>query len=149
MSKARKRAKALAKQVMEAMRQAKEAEARAVALGEEMMRALAEAKAEEKAETEARTIIEYPSGRYECAQCGHSTLFTEPTQVLPKCDNCGATKYKGHEPKVTKIEPPPPKRYTAGMYQCGSCGTRSAVAEDCDELPECDFCGRHKLEPLN
>lgn len=146
MPSAQKRAKALAKQVMKAMKEARVAEARVIALGEEMQQALKEARKE--AEAAARRVV-YPSGRYECAQCGHNVLFTEPAENLPKCDNCGSTTYKGHEPQIIEKKPPKPKRYQAGMYQCASCTARIAVGEDCDELPDCDFCGQSKLEVLN
>ena len=66
-----------------------------------------------------------------------------------ECENCGSREYKGHEPEVIEIKPPPPKRYQAGMYQCDSCGARVALAEDTDDLPECDFCAGGKLKPLD
>lgn len=145
---AQAKAEALAKQVMAAMAESKAAEARAVALGEKMMKAVAQAKKEAKAAQKARTIVEYPSGRYECGQCGHSVLITTATNKLPECDNCGSDKIKGHEPKVTKIEPPAPKKYKAGMYQCGGCEARAAVAVDTNHLPDCDYCGS-RLKPLS
>lgn len=146
MSSPQARAQALAGEIKKLMRQIKAAEAKVKHLGEELTRTLAEARAQAAVE---RTIIEYPTGRYECKRCGHSTLFTEPTQELPACDNCGAREYRGHEPKITRIVPPPPKRYPAGMYECSHCGGRTALAEDVDELSPCDLCGMAKLKPLN
>ena len=147
MPSARNRAKALAEEVRKAMGQVKAAEARVTKLSKEMAKALAEARAETEAAT--RTIVRYPSGRYDCAGCGQSVIFSEPTEELPECENCGSREYKGHEPEVIEIKPPPPKRYQAGMYQCDSCGARVALAEDTDDLPECDFCAGGKLKPLD
>lgn len=140
---AQERAKKLASDIKKAVRAMKAAEAKIKQLGEELMQALAEARAEAEV---TRTIVEYPSGRYECVKCRHSTLFTEATQELPECMNCGGREWTGHEPSVTTIEPPPPKRHAAGMYACGQCGVRTAVAEDTDELAPCELCGADKLE---
>lgn len=145
MPSAQERAKTLADQIKKAVREIKAAEARVKHLGEELTRTLAEARAE--VET-ARTIVEYPTGRYECKKCRHSTLFTEPTEELPACDNCGSREWRGQEPTITKIEPPPPKKYPAGMYECGQCGARTAVAADTDEMSPCELCGADKLAPL-
>ena len=145
MSSAQDRAKALAVEIKKAVQVAKAAEARVKDLGEQMIQALAEAKLEAD---RARTIVEYPSGRYECRSCGHGVLITEATRALPVCDNCGGRTYKGHEPKVTKIKPPPPKKYPAGMYACGGCGARIAIAVDTDTLSPCDLCGTSKLKAL-
>jgi len=145
MSAAQERAKALAHEIREAMKQAKAAEAKVKQLSAELIQALDRARAEAEA---ARTIVEYPTGRYECASCGHGTLFTTPTRELPACDNCGNRKWTGHEPKVTKIEPPPSKRFAAGMYECADCHARVAVAVDVDELSPCDLCGAGRLQPL-
>lgn len=145
MSSAQERARVLADEIKKAVREIKAAEIRVKRLGEELMRASAEAKAEVAA---AQTVVEYPTGRYECAKCRHGMLFTEPTQELPACDNCGSRQWTGHEPTVTTIEPPPPKKYAAGMYECGQCGVRTAVAIDTDELSACELCGADKLEPL-
>lgn len=144
---AQEKAESLAKQVMRAMAESKAAEARAVSLGQKMMKAVAQAKKEARAAEKARNIVEYPSGRYECGQCGHSVLITSATSELPDCDNCGSNKIQGHEPKVTKVAPPPPKKYKAGMYQCDGCETRAAVAVDTNNLPDCDYCGS-RLKPL-
>lgn len=146
MASAQERAKVLAAEIKKAVRTMKAAEARAKQLGDELMRVLAEARAEAEV---VRTIIEYPSGRYECKRCRHSTLFTEPTRDLPECDNCGSREWSGHEPKITHIKPPPPKKYRAGMYECAQCGVRTALAVDMDELSPCDICGADKLEPLH
>ena len=145
MSSAHERVKLLAEEIKKAIREAKAAEARAKRLGDELAQALALARNE--AET-ARTLIEYPTGRYECAKCKHSTLFTEPTQELPACDNCGNRTWLGHEPKITKIEPPPPKKYHAGMYECAQCGVRTAIVEDANELSACELCGANKLQAV-
>ena len=142
---AQERARALAEEIKLAVKEAKTAEARVKQLSEEMLRALAEARAEAEA---ARTIAEYPTGRYECAACGHSVLVTEPTAELSPCDNCGSRQYKGHEPTITRIEPPPPKKYPAGMYECVGCRARVALAMDMDDLSPCDLCGATELIAL-
>jgi hypothetical protein len=141
---AEERAKMLADEIKETMRSIKAAEARIEQLGRELRETLDQAR--EQAEA-ARTVVEYPSGRYECATCGHSTLFTESTRELPACGNCGHRNYVGHEPVITKIEPPQPKKYPAGMYEC-RCGARVAIAVDTDELSPCELCGVVELKPI-
>lgn len=145
MPSAQERAKALAREMKKAMLEAKAAEERAKRLGTEVMQALAEAKEEAEAASE---IVEYPVGRYECKRCGVGTIFSQPYRELPACDNCGSREYVGAEPTITKITPPPPKKYPAGMYQCVSCRTRVVVAEDLDELSPCDLCGVGVLKPV-
>lgn len=145
MSSAQERAKELAREMKRAIMEAKTAEARAKRLGEEVLLALAEAKKEAEA---AGTIVEYPIGRYECKQCGVSSIFSQSYRELPACDNCGSHEYIGAEPTITKITPPPPKQYAAGMYECVACRTRVVVAEDMDVLTPCDVCGAYKLKPV-
>jgi hypothetical protein len=40
------------------------------------------------------------------------------------------------------------QKHAAGMYECGQCGVRTAVAQDTDELLACELCGADKLAPL-
>lgn len=96
----------------------------------------------------SKPIVEYPTGRYECARCGEAVLVTEVTDTLPECSRCGGRNYKGQSPKVSVPKPPPPKKFDAGMYQCGACGERTIVAEATDELPGCTLCGGHNLKPM-
>lgn len=146
MASAQERAKALAQALKQAVLETKAAEAKVKRLSEELTQTLAEAKAEAEV---ARTIVEYPSGRYECASCGFGTMFLEATRELPACDNCGNRRYRGHEPKVIKVQPPVPKKYAAGMYECTKCQSRNAILSDTDELPPCELCGRSALASLN
>lgn len=107
------------------------------------------AKANDRPKAEiVKKIIEYPIGRYECKGCGQSVIFSQAYRELPPCDNCGGREYRGHDPKIIEIRSPPPKKYSAGMYQCTACGTRVAVAEDTDKLSPCDFCGSLELKLL-
>lgn len=145
MPSAHDRVRVLAQEIKKAMLQAKAAEARAISLGEELKRALVEAQEQAHA---ARTIVEYPVGRYECKGCRQSTIFSEPYSELPPCDNCGRREYIGAEPKVTVIPAPAPKKYAAGMYECRDCGGRVALVEDTDALSGCELCGNGRLEPL-
>jgi Zn finger protein HypA/HybF involved in hydrogenase expression len=145
MPSAQERAKLLAQEMRRAIMEAKTAEARAKRLGNEVLLALAEAKAEAEA---ASVIIEYPVGRYECRQCGHGSIFSQPYAALPACDNCGSHEYVGADPTVTKITPPAPKRYGVGMYECAACKTRVVLAEETDVLSPCDICGADKLKAV-
>lgn len=141
---ATERAKELAEAMKQALREAKAAAARARELGDAVLQALAEARAEAQ---QARTIVEYPTGRYECKHCRQSVLFTEPTAELPACQNCGSREYLGAAPTITRIQPPAPKQYPAGMYECDACKTRVVLAFDVDVLSPCEFCGANKLHP--
>lgn len=145
MPSAQERVKALAQEIKIAMLESKAAEARAQHLGEELKRALVEAKAQAAT---ARTIVEYPVGRYECKGCRQSTIFSETYSELPPCDNCGRREYLGAEPKITIIVPPSPKKYSAGLYECKDCGGRVALIEDTDTLSACDLCGTGRLAVL-
>lgn len=145
MSASQDKLKSLAQQVKQAMKELKAAEAKLATLSDQLMQAAAKVKAES---TAVKTIVEYPSGRYECKHCRHGVLFTEAVTELPACDNCGSIEYTGHEPKVTEIKPPPPKRYPAGMYQCASCSARIAIAMASDDSPVCDYCGANKVTPI-
>lgn len=145
MPSAQERAKALAQEIKKAMLEARAAEARAQRLGEELKQTLVEAKAQ--AQT-ARTIVEYPVGRYECKGCRQSTIFSEVYSELPPCDNCGRREYTGAEPIITHVTPPSPKRYAAGMFVCKDCGGRVAVVEDTDVLSPCELCGTGRLAAL-
>ena len=145
MSSAQERAKELAREMKRAIIEAKTAEARAKRLGEEVLLALAEAEKEAEA---VSTIVEYPIGRYECKQCGAGSIFSQTYRELPACDNCGSREYAGAEPAITKITPPPPKKYSSGMYECAGCRTRIVLAEDTDELSPCDVCGAYKLRAV-
>lgn len=145
MASAQERAKKLALEMKSAIKQAKAAEARAKKLGEEVMQALAEAKAEAEA---ASTVLEYPAGRYECRSCRHGVLITGPTRALPTCDNCGGREFDGEAPRIIEIQPPPPMKYPAGMYECAGCDARIAVAVDTNDLSPCDLCGAVELRAL-
>jgi predicted nucleic acid-binding Zn ribbon protein len=141
MSDAKALAESIAAEIKKAMKEARVAEARAAALGKELMKVLAQL----RKENAPRKIVEYPSGRYECKACGQITMMTTPFSELPECDNCGSRDYNGPEPKITVVQPPPPKRFPAGMYQCEACGARTALVNDTDEPPVCDFCGEARL----
>ena len=144
MPSARERANHLAYELRETRMQMKAAEIKARQLADELAQAMVEARSEAEAE---RRVVTYPTGRYECASCGQVTLFTEPTRELPACANCGNRNWVGHEPTVTEVEPPPPKKYTAGMYQC-KCGARIGIVEDTDELSPCELCGATEVTPI-
>jgi DNA-directed RNA polymerase subunit RPC12/RpoP len=144
MSAARERAKALAGEIKETMTQIRAAEARVRQLSQELKLALELARGEEEA---ALTVIEYPSGRYECASCGLNTMFTEATRDLPACENCGHRNYVGHEPVVKRIEAPTPPKFPVGMYECVRCGGRAVVAVESDELSACELCGFADFKP--
>jgi predicted nucleic acid-binding Zn ribbon protein len=145
MSESQERAKELAREIEQTIQGIKSAEARVKQLGQELTQVLAQARAEAEA---ALTIVEYPTGRYECKSCGQSTLVTEPTRELPVCDNCGQRNWVGHEPMVTRITPPPPKRFPVGMYTCSNCGGRTVVAMDADEMSPCELCGATEFKPV-
>lgn len=143
---AKARAKALQSKAVEAQAQAQAAEAQAVTLGDQLIKAQAEVEAERYAN--AKSVAVYPAGRYECKACGQSVMFTSDTVTLPQCHNCGSQEYKGHEPKMKKVLPEPGKKHQPGMYQCGSCGARVAVAVATNTLPACDLCGQTGLVPV-
>jgi predicted nucleic acid-binding Zn ribbon protein len=138
------KARLLADELRKAMKDLRAAEARIQVLTRELQKVLDAPRPAAK----PKKIVEYPAGRYECAACGQSAIFTQAVSALPECDNCGSREYRGAEPKVTIIEPPAPKRFPAGMYQCAACGARTALVSDTDEVPVCDFCGAARLERL-
>ncbi len=144
MSTPRERIEQLTAEIKKAIHAAKAADARVKQLGDQLMHVLAEARAEAEA---ARTVVEYPTGRYECAKCRQSTLLTQPARQLPTCDNCGSREWVGHEPTVTKLQAPAPKKYPAGMYTCAKCGIATAVGADTDEGSPCEICGATELKP--
>lgn len=145
MASAQERAKLLAREMMQAMKEAKAAEARAKQIGDELTRVLAQARVEAEA---ARTLVEYPSGRYDCKGCRQSVLITEPCASLPVCGNCGRRDWDGAKPRVIQVTPPAPRRFPAGMYECAGCGARIAVAVDTDTASPCELCGATGLKPL-
>jgi DNA-directed RNA polymerase subunit RPC12/RpoP len=142
---AQERAKVLAQELKKTLLLAKAAEAKAKQLSDELVHVLAEVRVEAEA---ARTVVEYPAGRYECAACRNGTIFTSPLQQLPACDNCGHQKWSGHEPTVTTITPPAPHKYLAGMYRCAGCGAHTAITTATDELSPCEICGVADVKPL-
>jgi predicted nucleic acid-binding Zn ribbon protein len=139
------RARALAREIEQSLRDIRAAEARVQQLRRELGLALSAARAESAA---TLTVVEYPTGRYECRRCGQGTLVTQPTRELPVCDNCGNRDWVGHEPIVTRIEPPPAKRFPIGMYACARCGGRTVVATDADEMSPCELCGASEFSPV-
>lgn len=141
----RERAKELAREIQDTLRAMKAAEIKVKHLSQELTLALSQARAEAEA---ALIRVEYPTGRYECKSCGQSTLVTEPTSELAPCDNCGHCNWAGHEPTVTRFEPPPPKKFPTGMYECARCGGRTVVADDTDELSPCELCGASEYRPI-
>ena len=138
-------AQVLAQELKKATLEMKAAEARARRLTEELTRTLAQAKQEAEA---ARIVATYPTGRYECMACRQVMLLTEPAIELPACGNCGNRGYTGQAPVVTKSQPPAPKKYIAGMYECVGCGARTAVVIDTDEPSPCEMCGSTELTSI-
>ncbi len=143
MASAKERAQAFARELRDAIRAARAADARARTLSEEFTQILPELRAEAEA---ARNIVEYPPGRYECNSCHQPVLFTDTQRELPPCDNCGrSTGYSGPPPKVLDTIPAVPRKFPAGVYECTRCRARLALVEDSDTLSPCEFCGAAEL----
>jgi len=146
MASAKERAQKLAQDLRTATRTARTASARARKAGQDFKKMLVKVAAEAEA---ARNIVEYPSGRYECKACHQPVIFAETVRELPPCDSCGRNSgYDGPPPRVLEIIEPPPREFSAGLYECTQCRAPLALVEDSDTLGPCEFCGGTEFRSL-
>lgn len=143
MATAKEQALKLSREIRDAIRTARTASARARATGEEFRNMLIQVEAEAEAE---RSVVEYPSGRYECNACHTPVIFSEIQREFPPCDTCGRRSgFTGPRPKVLDVIPATPRKYSAGLYECLMCHAPLALVEGVDAFPPCEFCGATKF----
>jgi Zn finger protein HypA/HybF involved in hydrogenase expression len=146
MTSAKERAQQLSREIREAIRTARAANAHAWMVVAEFKKVLVNVEAEAEA---ARNLVEYPPGRYECNACHQPVIFAETQYKLPPCDSCGSSRgYTGPRPRVLDVTPAPPRQFPAGLYECAKCRAPVAVVEGSDTLPPCEFCGNTNFRVL-